>query len=279
MPLFAQKSGSGLGATKFIFLILVGVTLILVGGYRAIPAIEVVGLQTSKKPKAAAVIGELGGHAVSIPRFYADFLEYDGDPHWLERRSFFRPERTYASKIASFGFYIRYPEMEVLTDKNWSQKHKESIYTSTWLLVGINSNSAYGSSGDMALEAHVNDIPLKKYPYRYEELPTTIFGLIGYTPIGVDESKRDARHGADMSDKNIYFHRNAEGNVDAYIECSNVTHSAAPCKFRFSLLPHMRANVSVSFRKGLLPHWEHIQSLVSQIILGFRTSAVGNPTK
>lgn len=279
MPLFAQKSGSVLGTTKFIFLILAGLTLISVWAYRTTPAIEIVGLQTSKKSKADPVVGELGGHAVSIPRFYADFLEYDGDPHWLERKSFFKSERTYASKIASFGFYIRYPEMEVLTDKNWSQKHNESIYTSMWLLVGVNSNSAYGSSGDMALEAHVNDISLRKYPYRYEELPTTTYGLIGYTPIGADESKRDARHGADMSDKNIYFHRNVEGAIDAYIECSNVTHSAAPCNFRFSLLPYMRANVSVSFRKGLLPHWKHIQSLVSQIILGFRTSAVGNTTK
>ena len=40
-----------------------------------------------KQDRTGPVVGELGGHAVSIPRPYADFLEYDGDPHWLERKN------------------------------------------------------------------------------------------------------------------------------------------------------------------------------------------------
>lgn len=225
-------------------------------------------------------IGELGGHAVSIPRDYADFLEYDGDPHWLEGKSLLQLKRTFASKISSFGFYIRYPEMEVRTDANRQEMHKESIYTSMWLFVGVLSNSTYGLKGDMALETYIRSIPIDKTPgygYRYEKIPETTYGLIGYTPIGVDESLRDRRRGTHHHDKNIYYHRNAEGKADAYIVCSNSKHAAAPCEMRLNLVPHMRAHVSVSFRKGLLPHWQEIRSAVSRVILGFRATA--NPIR
>lgn len=227
-----------------------------------------------KRDTTGPAFGELGGHAVSIRRPYADFLEYDGDPHWLERRRGPQPERTFASKISSFGFYIRYPEMEVLLDKSRQEKDKESIYTSNWLLVGVHSNSSYGSTGDTALEAYIQKIPMEKgFPYRYEKLPVTIYGLTGYTPIGVDESLRDRPNGTDFNDRNIYFHRDAEGKANTYIECNNSKHAAAPCSLKFNLLPQLRAHVSVSFRKGLLPYWHEIQSSVSQIILGFRVKS------
>nr|CUV42086.1 conserved exported protein of unknown function [Ralstonia solanacearum] len=54
-------------------------------------------------------VGHLGGIPVSIPRPYAHFLEYDGDPGFTEPRKGPRPERTFESGIRSFGFEVHYP--------------------------------------------------------------------------------------------------------------------------------------------------------------------------
>ena len=225
-----------------------------------------------KENRNGPVIGHLGGVPVAIPRPYAYFVEYDGDPNFMVPRKGPPPKRTYKSGLASFGFEIRYPDMAALTVQTAPEKKSETIYTSTWLRVGIASNSIYG--GDRVLEAYIQGNIFRENPYppyRHEKLPERLYGLTGYAPIGFDISKRSGT-GADISDKNIYFHRNREGTADAYIECSNVEHAAAPCELRFNMLPEMRTQVDVGFRKGLLPHWRDIQSSVKQVILGFRVN-------
>jgi hypothetical protein len=225
-----------------------------------------------KENRNGPVIGHLGGAPVAIPKPFAHFVEYDGDPHFMERRKGPPPKRTYQSGLASFGFEIRYPDMAALTDQTEPQKKMETIYTRTWLRVGVSANSIYG--GDTALEAYIQSIVYGKNPfppYRYEKLPEQVYGLTGYTPIGFDISKRSGT-GTSYSDRNIYFHRTPDGTADAYIECSNVEHAAAPCELKFNTLPEMRVQVDVGFRKGLLPHWQEIRSSVKQVILGFRVN-------
>lgn len=226
------------------------------------------------------VIGDLGGVPVSIPRPYAHFVEYDGDPHFMERRKGPPPKRTFQSRLASFGFEIRYPDMAALTDETAKQQKQETIYTTTWMRVGISSGSDYGS--DDVLDAYVNymvNLKQKFPPYRYEKLPDAVFGLTAYAPVGFDELKRGIPGGTGYNDMNVYFHRNREGKADAYIECSNVLHAAARCELKFNMLPAMRANIFVGFRKGLLPHWKEIQSLVTQVILGFQVNPSSTATQ
>ncbi|WP_292938376.1 hypothetical protein [Noviherbaspirillum sp.] len=221
--------------------------------------------------RSGLIIGNLGGVPVAIPRAYAHFVEYDGDPYFMESRDRSPPKRTYHSRIRSFGFEIRYPDMAPLTDQTERQKKTENIYTTTWLFVGINSNSHY--AGDNPLESHINyivSLEQKIPPYRYTKSPDTTYGLTVYIPEGFDESKRSNPVTASYDDRNVYFHRNPNGEADVYIECSNVTHAAGRCKLRFNTAPLLRANISVSFRKGLLPHWQEIQSSVTKVILGFR---------
>lgn len=217
------------------------------------------------------VIGDLGGVPVSIPRPYANLVEYDGDPNFMEKRKGPPPRRTFQSRLRSFAFEIRYPDMAALTDETAKQKKLENSYTTMWLRVGLSSGSDYGSPE--VLERHISrKINLKQTfpPYRYEKLPDPAFGLTVYAPVGFDEATRHSPSGGDYNDKNVYFHRNQDGKADAYIECSNAVHAGASCRLKFNLAPVMRANVSVSFRKGLLPHWQEIQSSVTQVILGFR---------
>lgn len=235
-----------------------------------------------RENQTGSVIGDLGGVPVSIPKPYAHFVEYDGDPHFMEERKGSAPKRTYASRLASFGFEIRYPDMAPLTSETEPQKKEENIYTTTWMRVGVDSNANYGSAGDGFLEARVAAIP-SGHTYRYEKLPDQIYGLVGYTPTDADKSRRgygtlvDGKV-ADVDDKNIYFYRNQDGKVDAYLECSNMLHEAATCKLRFNMLPVMRAHVSVRFRKGLLPDWRKIQSSVTEVILGFRMNPSSTAT-
>lgn len=226
-----------------------------------------------KENRNGPVIGHLGGVPVAIPRPFAHFVEYDGDPHFMERRKGPPPKRTYQSGLASFGFEIRYPDMAALTDQTEAQKKTENIYTNTWLRVGVSANSIYG--GDTALETYIQFNVNRKNPfppYRYEKLPEQVYGLTGYAPIGFDISKRRGM-GSDYYDRNIYFHRAPDGTADAYIVCSNVEHAAAPCELKFNTLPEMRVLVEVGFRKGLLPHWQEIRSSVKQVILGFRVNS------
>jgi hypothetical protein len=113
------------------------------------------------------VIGDLGGVPESIPKPFANFVAYDGDPHFMRRRKAPPPERTYQSKLRNFGFNIRYPDMAALTEETAKQKKLENIYTTTWMRMGINSGANYGGN---PLENHINrKVNLKQAfpPYRY----------------------------------------------------------------------------------------------------------------
>ena len=48
---------------------------------------------------------------VRIPRHYAEYVEYDGDPGFGEKRKGPVPERTFESKLSSFGMDVRFPDM------------------------------------------------------------------------------------------------------------------------------------------------------------------------
>lgn len=234
-----------------------------------------------KENQSDPVIGDLGGVPVAIPKPYANFVEYDGDPHFMEKRKAPPPTRTQDSKLASFGFEIRFPDMEPVTAKTEAAKRNATIQTTMWMRVGIDSNSHYGAAGDQSLERYFEAIAdPRAHRYRYEPLPNETYGLSGFTPVGTNLSRRNlGGGGADWNDKNIYVHRGQDGRVDTYIACSNMTHSAAVCEQHFSLLPAMRIRVSVSYRKDLLPQWREIQASVTQVILGFRINPYSNNSK
>lgn len=222
-----------------------------------------------KENRKGPVIGDLGGVPVSIPQPFARFVEYDRDPHFMEKRLLPPPERTYRSRLRSFGFEVRFPDM---ASEEAKTKENSNIYTTMWMRVGVTAGEHYGSSGDEGLERHVARISDSKgHSFSWEPLPEKTYGLTGYTPVGIDISHRDIPVlGADMRDKNRYYYRDENGRITTYIECSNMKHEAAQCQQRFNLSPIMKAHVRVNYRKGLLPHWREVQSSVSQVIVGFR---------
>ncbi len=224
------------------------------------------------------MIGNLGGVTVAIPRAFARFVEYDTDPHFTKRTFWSSPQRTFQSRLRSFGFEVRYPDMASVEVRTAEEK---DIYTTMWMRVGITSGEFYGV--DDSLENH------KKYSldpkftclsedhcYLYVPLPDKTYGLTGYTPTGsgVDLEARniESGRGADMRDENIYFFQNDAGQVRTYIECSNMTHAAANCTQFFNLSPAMKAHIRVSYRKALLPHWQQIQQAVTELLYSFEVN-------
>lgn len=232
---------------------------------------------------AYPVVGNLGGVPVSIPKPYAKFVEYDDDPHFMEARKSPPPPRTYQSPLRSFGFDIRFPDMQPVTDQNYNEFRKASIQTTMWMRVGIASNSIYGFDGDHAMARYAQNILADvARTFHYEKLPRDTYGLVGYTPVNADLSRRELGKGfggPDMLDYNVYFHQDSDGEVDAYIKCWNMTHLAERCEHRFLLTPEMRTEVTVGYRSELLPHWREIQSSVTKVMLGFRvTPQAKNPS-
>jgi hypothetical protein len=228
-----------------------------------------------RKGGDVGAIGHLGGVPVSIPKEFAHFVTYDGDPGFLEKRKGIKPERTYESGIRSFGFDIRYPDMMPVNSQTWKDMRSAHMDTTPWMFVAVNSNSHYQdrSKARMAVLAKVwleSDAAL----HRHEEQQEKIYGLTAYIPTNVDLSRREM--GANL-DRNIYIHRLENGGVDAYIACSNRNHEAAPCSHYFGLDPELKVSVDVSYRKGMLPYWREIQAGVSKVLLGFRIEASKAP--
>jgi hypothetical protein len=235
-----------------------------------------------RKGGNVGAIGHLGGVPVSIPKEFAHFVEYDGDPGFLEKRKGPVPKRTFESGICSFGFDIRYPDMMPVNKQTLKDKLEENIYTTMWMGVGILSNSAYGYDGpDKMTRFAKYGLENGKYFHRYEEQPERRYGLVVFVPVDVDLSRRDINSGnpkgRDSTDINIYHDRANDGTVSTYIRCSNTNHEAATCKHFFDLSPEMKASVNILYRKGLLQYWREIQDGVTRTVLGFRVDATKKP--
>lgn len=265
--------------TARLALVAVALSAIIISAWlfiprRLPPSISLGDSWVFRENQSDSIIGDLGGVPVSIPKPYAHFVEYDGDPHFMEKRIGLTPSRTQTSKLTSFGFEIRFPDMAADTEEAKAEKEASTIQTTKWMRVGIASHSAYGAGGDESLEKYTSAITEPgRHRYRYEPLPTETQGLSGFTPVGTDLSRRNlGGGGADMSDQNIYVHRDKNGRVSTYIECGNMTHSADRCKQYFNLKPAMRVRVWVNYRKDLLPQWREIQTSVTKVILGFRVN-------
>lgn len=226
------------------------------------------------------VIGDLGGVTVEIPRKYARFLEYNNEPHFMEKGPIKNIMPTYQSKIRNLGFSVLFPEMSAVPIL---RKEKKNIYTSMELRVGVNAGENYGVEGYLNRKKDyylTPPFPCFSKCFNYHKLPEDTHGLTGYTPTGtgVDVEQRaiNSGRGTDMRDRNIYFLKNNTGDLTTFIQCSNSLHAVAPCQQSFSLSPKMKARIKVSYRIGLLPHWQEIQQSISNLLYSFEVD--GNKT-
>ncbi|MBP9712797.1 MAG: hypothetical protein KBD60_03785 [Sterolibacterium sp.] len=223
------------------------------------------------------VVGDLGGMKMTIPRYYAEYVEYDGDPGFGEKRKGARPERTFDSRLRSFGMDVRFPDMKGLVDAQTREdKRRQPLREDSWLYVGITAGEHY--PGDGSLDRLTNGHLFHAYTPEskrywgdtYMRLPEPVFGLEAYVLSGTDpRTGKPARESEDTND--VYIHRLPSGKVDAFIDCGRtfVPGGVARCDMYYSLEPKAHVGVNASFRRGLLPEWQQIQQSSRELLLSF----------
>lgn len=210
-------------------------------------------------------VGDLGGVPVTIPHYFAKFVEYEGDPGWSPRKDP-EPKRDFHSKFVSFGFEVRYPDMAGLSSDVLKENYRSfNIYNTPWINVGVTTGRNYGDG--FFLKRKFKSI-YENRSFLIEHLPNKQFELDVYTPIGVNiETRHPFKIHSD--DEDFFVFRGADGEVSSLIVCSNVQHAAAPCNLYFSLEPNLKARIKIHFRRGLLSEWKKMQSSVTKLILNF----------
>lgn len=216
---------------------------------------------------ANEVVGDLGGMPVTIPSYFANFAEYEGDPGWGEKRKGPRPERNHQSKLVSFGFEVRFPDMAGLSGRElYKNRDGFNIHNTPWLNVKITTGAYFGDG--FYLEVHLKRL-IEKSVFQFEKQTLQPYGLDVYTPVGVDPNTRQAFK-IHYDDQDVFVKYSPEGKVATLIRCSNVKHAAAPCEQSFSLPRPLKAWVDIQYRRGLLPEWQQIQTSVTALIMGFK---------
>ena len=265
------KFWSFIGCLVLIIIIMLSILIYIVGVSMFNPFESLA--MSAAKHSSNDVTGDLGGVSVSIPRHFANFVEYD-DINLSEKRKDIIPKRIHGYKLNSFGYYTRFPDMAgQSSQKLIKDRESYSSGKTPWISVGINTGSIYPGDGflDRATAQIGKSGDILKYE-KYEQLPNQLYGLTLYVATGIDpKTNRPYREDTDAHD--IFVHRDKKTNrVDAYIDCSNRNVIAPPCTHDLSLEPYMHAQVYVSYRRNLLPQWQEIQQSVTQQILGFKVT-------
>lgn len=231
-------------------------------------------------PKMAAVayfdgdiIGKLGGMPVKIPQQIVRRIEYDSDSKWtyvLGMR--FPAVPTYTSKLLTFEFQIRLPDMALPTTPEMLEDEAvHSVYTTPWIKVIVLSGNGYPGVGFMNTPHISNGETRSKYWWDdYKKERASSFGLTSYRLRGRDP--KTGRPSFKHKDADIvYLDRDENGDVSTRIDCSSAPHAAAICNQVWDMAEHgVAAQITVLYRRGHLKHWRDIQKGVTQIILNFR---------
>ena len=222
---------------------------------------------------AREVIGDLGGVPVRIPFEFAKSVEYDDDPAILEPRSKPVPARNFSSKLRSFGFDFRYPDMAGPDSEEARKDQAAHLPGNTfWIFVGLNAGQDYSGAGSTErLTSSRLSGPEAFTGASYRLAAEKTCGLEAYLLEGNDpKTGKPIRENSNAQD--VFVDRDAAGKATTFIQCSNRPLNAAPCTQYFDLEPQIHAMVYLSYRRGLLCEARGIQGATSQLISGFRAT-------
>jgi len=224
------------------------------------------------------VVGDLGGMKVRIPMYCAEYVEYDGDPGFGEKRKASVSERTFESKLRSFVIDARLPEMTCLENAQMRDDKRQQFLKkdNSWVSIGINAGEIYPKSGAEAAERNARavinsiDAPTKFWFANYERLQESPYGLEAYVVTGLDpRSGRPAKESENTDD--IFIHHSESGKADTYISCSktNVPGGVASCQMRFGMEPKAQVYLKVRFVRSRLPQWREIRQSTIDFLTKF----------
>lgn len=232
------------------------------------------------KKRIPYIIGDLGGQPVNLPRGAIELLEYEDSPGWdKEKWKTYQPkERTYNSKITSFGFQFRLSDKAIkqykVTDHEYYQETKRPKIHD-WIRVSVGSHPVIRKNKTAykypIIDFKVN-IEHKDRFCKYSEIPEYTYNLdlyISYFDNGEKCKRINIGENFYGGYDDLYIHRDKNNIIDTSISCSN--RGIKHCRQRFSLHKHndMQVEVSVRYHRYLLPQWQEIQDKTTEIILGF----------
>jgi hypothetical protein len=222
------------------------------------------------------VIGDLGGLPVAVPSNLVRDVEYDGDPRPGEQRAGPVPQRTRQSGLRNLAFEVRYPDFVLVSSEDDMQagKRKPGAQGTPLLSVSVIANSYFGDGRLLERSvANLNSDPT----VQYERRAAKEHGLDAYGPVVPDIFRREydpasRAHRSDLTGRDIFVHYDKYKKVDAVIRCDNRNHAAASCQHIFNLASKAKAQVSVNYRRSMLPQWRSIQDSLKFMIFGLRQS-------
>lgn len=220
------------------------------------------GLLASAAPAPNGYVGHLGGVPVNIPRAYGRFLEYEGDPNFMEQRKGDMQPRDYHSGIRGFAFEVHFPDMAVLDVRNPDATPKETLSSSRWMRVLVWANSDFRVDSETYMVRMTKEVRLTG-PDPYREEPGLVHGLRAFSNI-----KDDERHVGGSGERR-YLEVGKDGKTLTHIACKVSVYASSSCAMTFVLDPAMHAKIRVTFRKGLLEDWRKIKASVSKVMLEF----------
>lgn len=216
----------------------------------------------SSGPPPDNYVGHLGGVPVKIPRPYGRFLEYDGDPHFMEKRKGAAPKRDYSSGIRGFAFEVHFPDMAVLDIWNPDATPKETLATTRWMSVLVSANSDFTADSDTYM-ARVTERIRTTGDDPYREEPGLVYGLRSFSKI------KDSEKHVGGTGERRYLEVDKDGKTLTVIACKVSVYASSGCSMYFVLDPAIHASIQVSFRKGMLEDWREIKRSASEVMLGF----------
>ena len=245
------------------------IVLSLIAGEKAYKTIP--NSQTAKQKSVDNVkhyiVGNINGVPVKIPSGVApiNIPAYDDTPSMFspEWKTYKPHKRTYKDNLRSFGFEFKYPENKLFSsDVNYSQYREE---THKWMDAGVQAwKTSVPDTFEKFFRRKINanrgfseDDPLGKQGNHYNKTNQTLYGLQVYE-VNQDVLKRRTHIG----DWDIFVHRNNDGEVIAFIECStknDVPHP--PCTHHYPLSDFNGARGTLRYDRHHLEHWQEIQQM------------------
>lgn len=223
------------------------------------------------------IIGNLGGMEVIIPRICVENVEYDDDTNFGERHKDTIPNRTFSSKLKSFGIDVRIPDMACKKNAELRKDYARPRADSPWISIGVNAGEIYPSLGanvaayrESLIIKSINK-PTDFWFKNYEKLPETSFELDAYVVTGIDPNTgKLARNSEDTYD--IFIGHDKTGTANTYIRCGRTytPGGAASCHMGFSMEPKSKAHIEIRFMRTQLYLWKNIQTAALRLLLSYK---------
>ena len=221
--------------------------------------------------KSTPTVGLLGGVAIHIPPYVADYPEFDGDPTWVHW-PLHKQSGAASTSIRRFGFLLQHPNMQVVNDhglRSQARKALELEADHPWLLAQVVSNEQF--PGPEALRRFVRERVPDEADWPALPPPGHT-GLVQLKPSPVaPHGEATTAHGGSPDDRHLAY--DTEGQLLAYVACSNDPVLPRYCLQVWSLEGRgWPVLVSVSYRRTLQADWALIQRGATEALLAMRVS-------